>query len=46
MEGRKPLKTDRETIDRLPDVFLRILFLSLARENQPDPPKAPTSPEP
>jgi hypothetical protein len=46
MEGRKPLKTDRETIDRLPDVFLRVLFLSLARENQPDPPKAPTPTSP
>lgn len=43
MEGRKPLKTDRATLDRLPDIFLRVVFLSLARENQPDPPKAPTS---
>jgi len=46
MEGRKPLPTDRKTIDRLPDLFLQILFLNLARENQPDPQKAPTSDEP
>lgn len=46
MEGRKPLKTDRATLDRLPDLFLRIVFLSLAKENQPDPTKAPNSDEP
>lgn len=46
MEGRKALPTDRATLDRLPDIFLRLVFLSLARENMPDPPKAPTSDEP
>lgn len=46
MEGRKPLKTDRDTLDRLPDIFLRFVYISLARENQPDPPKAPTSERP
>jgi len=43
MEGRKPLGVDRKTLDRLPDLFLRIVFLSLARENQPDPQRAPDS---
>lgn len=46
MEGRKALKTDRKTLDRLPDLFLRLVFINLARENQPDPPKAPHSDEP
>jgi hypothetical protein len=46
MEGRKRLGVDRATLDRLPDLFLRVVFLSLARENQPDPPKAPNSDEP
>ena len=46
MEGRKRLGVDRKTLDRLPDIFLRIVFLSLAQENQPDPQKAPNSDEP
>jgi glycine/D-amino acid oxidase-like deaminating enzyme len=46
MEGRKRLEPTRKNLDKLPDLFLRITFLSLAKENSPDPQKAPTSDEP
>lgn len=46
LEGRKPLAPTRANLDKLPDVFLRLVFVSLAWENQPDPQKAPTSDEP
>ncbi|MHB8398429.1 MAG: hypothetical protein ACYDCI_05770 [Candidatus Limnocylindrales bacterium] len=42
-EGRKRLPTDLATLNRLPDVFLTVVFLSLGRENQPDPQTAPNS---
>lgn len=45
MEGRKPIPVTRKQLDRLPDLFLRFVFVSLAQENLPDPPKAPTSDE-
>lgn len=43
MDGKKQVKTDLATLNTLPDVFLRVVFLSLAQANQPDPPKAPNS---
>ena len=46
MDGRKPFATDLVSLKRLPDQFIRIVFLSLGIENQPDPTKAPSSDEP
>jgi regulator of protease activity HflC (stomatin/prohibitin superfamily) len=43
MDGRKPLRTDRKTLDRLPDMFLKVAFVMIGTENSPDPQKAPTS---
>lgn len=46
MEGRKPLPINRPTLDRLPDLFLKYVFVTIGQENQPDPLKAPHSDEP
>lgn len=42
-EDRKPIPTDEATLAKLPDAFLQVLFMNMARENQPDPTKAPAS---
>lgn len=45
-EDGKPISTDIAELNRLPDLFLQVVFLSLKGENAPDPTKAPPSDEP
>lgn len=43
LDGKKPVKTDLATLNKLPDTFLVAAFLSLSAENQADPSTAPSS---
>lgn len=46
MDGDKPYPTDEQSLARLSDAFLRVVFLGLSIENQADPTKGPSSSEP
>lgn len=46
LDGDTPLPIDLASLNRLPDDFLRTIWLRLLAGNREDPPKAPTSDEP